>query len=312
MTTFAKSEKPVVYSLKQVAQEYGGEIIRRAKNITERYGMSTGWNELDNLLRGGGLLPGLLYIVAGRPGMGKTTLMQDLAVNLAKQGNPTIIFSLELTRSRLLERLAYQESGIDYMEHFRTGTDLSEAQIEQLRVAIRNLMELPVYVQDMAGITPGLVTETMNHYTQEYKLKAMFIDYLHIMRPDGRIYGGGREREIGTMVEQIRDAAKQLGVTCVLASQLNRDVETASPFIPSLYHLRDSGSIEQVAYTVFGLYRRDYYVQRGMLKETNDEGEPVEPTLDGSIDVIVLKQQDGPTGTAHLKFVDATGKISDW
>ncbi len=306
--TFNRSEKPLVYTMAQVVKEYGGVIERRAKNITERYGFSTGWGELDNLLRGGGLLPGLMYVVGGRPGMGKTTFMQNLAVNIAYQKIPIILFSLELGRERLLERMAYQEAGLDFMAHWRNREPLSEEQLMRIRVALRNLAGLPIYVQDTAGMSPGAITETLNFYHGEFGIKVMFIDYLHIMRNDQKIFGGGREREIGTMVEQVRDCAKTLNIACVLASQLNREVEANAPYLPSLSNLRDSGSIEQVAYSVMALYRKDYYIQNGML--TDDDGET--PTLNESLDVLMLKQQDGPLGTAHLKFTDGTGKVENW
>lgn len=300
---------PHLYSLADIARKYGGEIMRRAQNITERYGIGTGWQELDNLLRGGGLLPGLLYVVGGRPGMGKTTFMQNLAVNVARQGVPSAVFSCELTSSRLLERIAYQEAGINYAEHYRTGQPLSEAQLAGFRETIRALAKLPIYVRDTAGMTPSMIAQSMGQFREQYGLKVMFIDYLHILRPDGKIFGGGREREIGTMVEVVRDTAKTLGVACVLASQLNRAGEEKPPFLPNLTNLRDSGSIEQVAYAVLALYRKDYYIQNGMMP-ADEEGN--QPTMDESIDVIVLKQQDGPMGSAHLRFEEGTGKVGNW
>lgn len=300
---------PTLYSLSDITKKHGGEIMRRAQNITERYGIGTGWQELDNLLRGGGLLKGLLYVVGGRPGMGKTTFMQNMAVNIARQGIPVAVFSCELTSQRLLERLAYQEAGINYAEHYRTGVPLSEAQLNGLRETIRELAKLPIYVQDTAGITPSGIASSMAQYRNQFGLKVMFIDYLHIMRPDGKIFGGGREREIGTMVEVVRDTAKTLGIACVLASQLNRAGEDKPPFLPNLTNLRDSGSIEQVAYAVFALYRQDYYVQNGMMP-ADEEGNS--PAMNESIDVIVLKQQDGPMGSAHLKFEEGTGKVGNW
>lgn len=296
-----------LYSMAEVVDEYGAEIIARANHITERYGISTGWKATDDLLRGGGLLPGLTYIVAGRPGMGKTTFMQSMATNVAKQGFPAAIFSLELTRSRLLERLAYQECGIDYMDQWRRKESLTPEQVESVSMTLDYLAGLPLYVRDTAGTTPADITATMHNYAEAFDLRVMFIDYLHIMRNSERVYGGGREREIGTMVEQIRDVAKSLNVACVLACQLNRQVEENRPFIPSLSHLRDSGSIEQVAYAVLALYRQDYYALNGML--VDDDGHP--PALNHQLQVNVLKQQDGPMGTAVLKFQDGTGRITD-
>ena len=300
--------KPTIYSLGELVERYGGELVRRGKNIKERYGLSTGWNNLDDMLRGGGLLSGLTYIIAGRPGMGKTTFMQNMAVNLAKQGIPVIIFSLEVGKERLLERLAYQVAGIDYMALQRANQNMSEAQVEVFTNALKWLAQLPIYIKDSAGVTPNNVAETVRAWKQEYEFKVMFIDYLHIMRIDERIFGGGREREIGSMVERVRDEAKELGVTCVLMSQMNREVETKPPFIPTLANLRDSGSIEQVAYCVMALYRKDYYVLAGMMPPDEDGNTPV---LDECLDVLIIKQQDGPQGVAKLHFNDATGYIKD-
>lgn len=298
-----------LFSLANITNYYGGEIMRRAEKITERYGIGTGWDELDNLLRGGGLLKGLLYVVGGRPGAGKTTFMQNMAVNIARQQVPVAIFSCELSSERLLERLAYQEAGIDQSYHYRNKIPLNQTQLDHLRATLRELSTLPIFVQDTAGMTPSMIRDSMTKFRDIHGLQVMFIDYLHIMRPDGKIFGGGREREIGIMVEVVRDTAKSLGIACVLASQLNRAGEEKAPFIPALANLRDSGSIEQVAYAVLALYRRDYYVLSGQMP-VDDEGNTV--ALDGSMDVIVLKQQDGSMGSAHLKFTSETGKVESW
>jgi len=285
----------------------GDEIIARAKNITERYGLSTSYRALDNLLRGGGILPGLLYVVAGRPGMGKTSFLLNLAYNTAKQGIPTVVFSLELTNARLIERLAYMQSGINYMDHWMSGTPLDEAELERLHIAMRELQTLPLFAKDTASMTPGDIVRTMETYSEQLGLKVMCIDYLHIMRSDRTIYA--REREIGTMVERIRDAAKTLGVATVLACQLNRETEESAPYVPALKHMRDSGAIEQVAYSVWALYRHDYYVQNGMLEQ--EEAEEGMVVLDNIMQVAILKQQDGPMGTAHLHYEAGTGKVKD-
>lgn len=310
MTTRIQQQgKPTIYSLGELVEAYGGELIRRGKNISERYGMSTGWNALDNMLRGGGLLPGLLYIVAGRPGMGKTTFMQNMALNIARQGTAVVVFSLEVSKERLLERMAYHEAGIDYMALQRSGQNMSEGQVEAFTNALLRLAELPVYIKDSAGMTPNTVADTLRAWKSEHDFKVMFVDYLHIMRIDERIFGGGREREIGTLVERIRDEAKEQGIACVLLSQMNRETEHTPPFIPALSNLRDSGSIEQVAYCVMALYRRDYYVIAGMMPPDEDGNQAA---LDEVLDVMVIKQQDGPQGTAKLHFIDGTGRMEDW
>jgi replicative DNA helicase len=291
-----------------IESKIGDEILERAKNITKRYGISTGYATLDNLLRGGGLLPGLLYVVAGRPGMGKTTFLLNLAYNCAKQGVPTVVFSLELSNARLIERLAYMRAGINHMEHWMTGTALSEADIERLRAAMRELQTLPLLAKDTAGMRPSDIVRTMDEYKDRLGIQVMCVDYLHIMRSDQRIYA--REREIGTMVETIRDSAKTLGVACVLACQLNREVEESAPFMPALKHLRDSGAIEQVAYCVWALYRKDYYLLSGMLQPDTEVDEGV-VLLDNLLQVAILKQQDGPMGTAVLSYEAGTGKVDN-
>lgn len=302
----------MLHSVGQLVEssEIGDEIVHRAENITKRFGHSTGLDPLDNLLRGGGLLPGLLYVCAGRPGMGKTTFLLNLAHNLALQDVPTVVFSLELSNLRLVERLAYQQAGIDYMEHWRSGVPLEAAQMERLHGALNDLKQLPLYAKDTTGMTPGDVVRTMESYGEKLGLQAMLIDYLHIMRPDDRVFGS-REREVGVMVERIRDVAKTLNVTCVLACQLNREVEESAPYFPMLRHLRDSGAIEQVAYSVWALYRKDYYVLNGML-EPGEEATDGIVTLDNTLQVCILKQQDGPTGTAALHYQAGVGKVSNF
>ena len=305
-------DAPKLFSVGELveSEEVGDEILHRARNITQRFGFSTGFHALDNLLRGGGVQPGLLYICAGRPGMGKTTFLLNLANNFASQGIPTVVFSLELSNLRLVERLAYQHSGIDYMEHYRTGTPLDAAEMERLEGSLAHMRALPLYAKDTTGMTPGDVVRTMEFYGKVLGLKVMLIDYLHIMRPDDRVFGS-REREIGVMVERIRDVAKNLNVTCVLACQLNREVEESAPYIPMLRHLRDSGAIEQVAYSVWALYRKDYYVLNGMMQSDEEAADGI-ITLDNTLNVCLLKQQDGPTGTAALQYQAGVGKVSDF
>lgn len=305
-------DAPKLFSVGELveSEEIGDEILHRARNITKRFGHSTGYKALDNLLRGGGVLPGLLYICAGRPGMGKTTFLLNLAHNFAAQEIPTVVFSLELNNLRLVERLAYQQSGIDYMEHWRTQSPLDAAEMERLEDALARLRSLPLFAKDTTGMTPGDVVRTMEYYGKTLGLKVMLIDYLHIMRPDDRVFGS-REREIGVMVERIRDVAKNLNVTCILACQLNREVEESAPYFPMLRHLRDSGAIEQVAYSVWALYRKDYYVLNGMLVPDDEAADGI-ITLDNTLNVCLLKQQDGPTGTASLQYRAGVGKVSDF
>lgn len=291
-------------SIKKLATVEGPKLLEQARNVTTRYGISTGYEVLDNFYRGGGLLPGLTYILGARPGMGKTNLILNLAKNISHNGYPTAIFSLELTKERVLERLAYAEAGIDFMSHYQLREPMSELEINKLVQSIKALQELPIYVEDSTRLTPTRIREILEREADK-GIKVFFIDYLHILGHESKTFN--REREVGISIETIRDTAKTLGISCVVAAQLNRAAEDSSPYIPSLKNLRDSGAVEQVAFSVMLMYRKDYYVQSGMI--TGEEGE--ELGLDGTLDVIVAKNQDGLTGVATLKFDGSTGRITE-
>jgi len=294
----------IMHPIKDVAAVHGKGILDHARNITKRYGVSTGFNSLDAFLRGGGLLPGLLYSIGARPGMGKTNLLLNIAKSIAETGTPTAFFSLELSMERVLERLAYMESGIDYMQHWRDKQPLTDAEIKLLTTSIQRLQKLPIYVRDTPRLTASDIKDSL---TRESHLgcKVALIDYLHILKSETKTFN--REREVGKSVESIRDYAKELGIACVLACQLNRQVEESPPFTPALHSFRDTGTIEQVSFMVWALYRQDYYSQAGMLKD--EDG--IVPALNHKLDVMILKNQDGPTGVVKLDFQGETGRIKD-
>lgn len=305
------SEPSGFLHIKDLATLEGLNILARAKNVTKRYGISTGFNRLDNYLRGGGLLPGLTYILGGRPGMGKTYFLLNLAVNIARQDKPIAIFSLELSKERVLERLAYMISGIDFLGHWQAQKDMSNEQLDKLTSSIKELQELPIYIRDSVRIGAKEIKRALEIEAAQ-GIKVFMVDYLHIMGNDKNIWV--REREIGTTIEALRDHAKTLNMIGIVASQLNRAVEDHAPFVPSLANFRDSGAIEQVAFCVLALYRKDYYMQAKMFQpedEGANYGPDGEPILDGKLDVLILKNQEGGTGIAKLQFEGNTGIISD-
>ncbi len=298
-------------SISDVAALHGQEILYHAEHVTERYGLSTGYDAVDSLLRGGGLLPGLLYTVGGRPGIGKSQLLLNILLNIAQGQTPVALFSLELSKERVLERLAYMIAEVDYLSHWREGREMGKSELKAIEEAIYLLKSLPIYIRDTVRLRPNQVRATMME-ERDLGVQVIAVDYLHIMGADGATYG--RERQIGATVEAVRDNAKDLGVACVLACQLNRAVEEHAPYIPSLNNFRDSGAIEQVSYVVMALYRQDYYAQAGMFNPDehdyiswNPDGTPL---LDGKMDVKILKNQDGAVGTAKLTFDAPTGRIT--
>lgn len=298
-------------SISDVAALHGEEILHHAEHVTERYGLSTGYDAIDSLLRGGGLLPGLLYTVGGRPGIGKSQFLLNILLNIAQGRTPVALFSLELSKERVLERLAYMIAEVDYLDHWKNDRAMSKEELKAIEQAIFHLKSLPIYIRDTVRLRPNQVRETMMQ-ERDLGVQVIAVDYLHIMGVDGTAYG--RERQIGATVEAIRDNAKDLGVACLLACQLNRATEDIAPYIPHLGNFRDSGAIEQVSYVVMALYRQDYYAQAGMFNPDehdyitwNPDGTPL---LDGKLDVKILKNQDGAVGTATLNFNAPTGRIT--
>ena len=294
-----------------MAALHGEKILEQAEHVTERYGISTGYDPLDNFLRGGGLLPGLLYTIGGRPGIGKSQFILNILLNMAQAKIPVALFSLELSKERVLKRLAYMIAGIDYLEHWQKKIEMSKRELKAIEEAIYLLQSLPIYIRDTVRLRPNQVRETMEQ-EQALGVQVIAIDYLHIMAPDGTQYG--RERQIGATVEAVRDYSKDLNMACLLACQLNREVEEHAPYIPKLSNFRDSGAIEQVSFCVMGLYRQDYYSQAGMFNA--DEHDYIEWTPDGQpvlnkrMDVFILKNQDGQSGKASLNFDAPTGRIN--
>lgn len=297
--------------LKDVVSIHGMDILKHANNVTKRYGISTGYDSIDGFFRGGGLLPGLTYSIGGRPGIGKSQFLLNILYNIACTGKPVALFSLELTKERVLERPAYMIAGIDYLYHFQAQQEMSKEELDGLEQTLYDLQKLPFYIRDTVRLTPTIVKQTLER-ERALGVEVVAIDYLHIMGLETASFN--RERQIGTIVETVRDTTKQLGMACLLACQLNREVEINAPYTPSLANFRDSGAIEQVSFSVMALYRQDYYSLAGKFNEQehdfigwNPDGSPV---MTGKMDVLVLKNQDGMTGKATVKFNAPTGRIS--
>ena len=246
--------------------------------------MRTGYRDLDNMTAG--LQRSDLIILAARPAMGKTTLVTNLAYNvatIAKQ--PVLFFSLEMSKEQLVDRMLSDASGVDSW-NIRTG-NLSDDDFSKLSEAMGEMSEAPIYIDDTPGLSVLEMRTKARRAAHDQPLGLIIIDYLQLMQGSGRD-NGNRVQEVSEISRGLKLIARELNVPVIALSQLSRSVESRSPQIPQLADLRESGSIEQDADIVMFIYREAYY---------NPETERENVT-----DLIIAKHRNGPVGKVELYF----------
>lgn len=248
-------------------------------------GLPTGFRELDNKLAG--LQKSDLVILAARPAMGKTTLALNIAQNVAiQQGVPVGIFSLEMSKEQLIDRLLSGESGIDSWK-LRTG-NLEDEDFPRINHAMAVLSDAPIFIDDSSMTNVMEMRTKARRLQSEHDLGLIVIDYLQLM--SGRnTRSENRVQEVSEISRGLKGIARELNVPVIALSQLSRTVESRNPQIPQLADLRESGSIEQDADVVLFIYRDDYY-------------NPDTSERPNTADVLIAKHRHGPTGTAELYF----------
>ncbi|MBI5207669.1 MAG: replicative DNA helicase [Candidatus Firestonebacteria bacterium] len=260
------------------------DLYHRKQHIT---GVPTGFKDLD--MATSGFQPGELIIVAGRPSMGKTSFCLSIAQNASIQYKiPTAIFSLEMSKEQLVQRLLCGEARID-AHKVRTGF-LSESDWPKLTIAGGKLSSAPLFIDDSAINTVLGMKAKARRLKAEHNLGLIVIDYLQLINSDVR--GENRQQEISSISRGLKAMAKELNVPVVALSQLSRAVETrGGEHRPQLSDLRESGSIEQDADVVTFIYRAEYYEEL-----RNEENE-------GIAEIIIGKQRNGPITTLKLAFI---------
>jgi replicative DNA helicase len=246
-------------------------------------GIPCGFYDLDAMTSG--FQRSDLIIVAGRPSMGKTAFCLNVAHNIAASYKlPVAIFSLEMSKEQLTQRLLASEAQIE-SSYLRSGR-LSQTQWEPLTRAIGILSEMPIYIDDTPNITVTQMRSQSRRLQAEQgtELGLIVIDYLQLMEGAG----DNRVQELSKITRQLKGLARELSVPIIALSQLSRGVEARTNKRPMLSDLRESGSIEQDADLVIMLYRDEYYSP-----DTPDRG---------IAEVIIAKHRNGPTGTAKLLF----------
>jgi replicative DNA helicase len=286
--------KQSVVSIEAILAESFDRLDDLHKNSAKVRGVPTGYRDLDNILAG--LQRSDLFILAARPSMGKTAFVLNLAKNVAVQANePVLIFSLEMSKEQLVDRLLSMESGVDAWA-LRTG-NLTDNDFEKLGQAMGTLSESKIYIDDTPGITVSDMRTKARREAHQHKLGLIIVDYLQLMSGGGRFGGdANRVQEISEISRGLKAVARELNVPLIALSQLSRSVESRNPQIPQLSDLRESGSIEQDADVVAFLYREEYYNPETDRKNI--------------MDVLIKKHRNGPIDNVELYFDREKQRIS--
>jgi replicative DNA helicase len=258
------------------------EMLSERREIVT--GVPTGFTELDRMTAG--LQPSDLIIVAGRPSMGKTAFSLGIVAHAALQKRiPCAIFSLEMSKEQLAQRMLCMEARIDSTKI--RGGFLSESDWPKLTQTCGDLSDAPIFVDDTPAMNVLEMRAKARRLQKEHGLGLIVVDYLQLMR--GATVTDSREREISEISRSLKALAKELRIPIVALSQLNRMVENRKPPKPILADLRESGAIEQDADVILFLFREEVYDRDTVNK--------------GIAEVIIGKQRNGPIGDVQLAFL---------
>ncbi len=275
-----------IISIEAILTESFDRLDSLHKDKDKIRGVSTGFKDLDNILAG--FQPSDLFVLAARPSMGKTALALNFAHNVAVQTQlPVLIFSLEMSKEQLVDRLLSMESGVDAWA-LRTGS-LTDSDFEKIGQAMGTLSEAQIFIDDSPGITISDLRTKARREAHKHDLGLIIVDYLQLMSGMNR-YGteGNRVQEISEISRGLKSVARELNVPILALSQLSRSVESRSPQIPQLADLRESGSIEQDSDVVAFIYREEYYNPDTDRKRLTD--------------IFIKKHRNGPVGGIELYF----------
>lgn len=278
------------HQLKDVLNEAFARLSAMSENQNHVSGVPT-FVELDKYLSG--LQPNDLIIVAGRPGMGKTSFCVNIAQQAAVTGTVSAIFSLEMSAEQLVQRMLGSDAMVD-QSRIRNGF-ITETEWMRLAKVAGDLSNLPIYIDDTPGITIMEMRAKARRLKSETNLGLIIIDYIQLMSGGKR--SENRQQEISEISRSLKALARELKVPVMALSQLSRAAEKTDDKKPNLSHLRESGALEQDADIVLFIHRADYYD-----KETEHQG---------VAEIIIAKHRNGPTGTAELAFLKQFTKFMD-
>ncbi len=279
-------------------------------------GIATGLRDLDK--RMGGLQASDLIVLAGRPGMGKTSLATNIAFNIAeayqpaqqadgsfKAANGGVVgfFSLEMSSEQLATRIISEQTEISSSK-IRRG-EISEMDFEKLVACSQTMQKIPLFIDQTGGISIAQLAARARRLKRQRGLDVIVIDYIQLMQGSSAKASQGRVQEVTEITTGLKALAKELAVPIIALSQLSRQVESRDDKRPQLSDLRESGSIEQDADVVLFVYREEYYLKNKEPKLGTEDHIKWENDMNearGKAEVIVAKQRHGPTGTVQLGF----------
>ena len=279
--------------IRQVVMNTLENIERASKTKGNVTGLATGFTDLD--YKTSGFQPSDFILVAARPSMGKTAFVFNIAQYMAfKKDKAVAIFSLEMSREQLMNRLFSMESKVD-SQSLRTG-NLKDEEWSKLIESAGIIGESNLIIDDTPGISIAEMRSKCRKYKLEHGLDIIIIDYLQLMTGSGR-GSDSRQQEISDISRSLKALARELNVPVVALSQLSRAVEQRTDHRPMLSDLRESGAIEQDADVVMFIYRDDYYN-----KDSEDKG---------IAEIIIAKQRNGPIGTVNLVWLPDYTKFAN-
>lgn len=255
-------------------------------------GISTGFRDIDEMTSG--LQPADLIIVAGRPSMGKTSFMMNIAESAAISGeSPVLVFSMEMPSDSLVLRMLSSLGRIDQTK-IRTG-QLGDDDWPRLTSAVTLLNDKPLFIDDTAALSPNEIRSRARRVAREHgKLGMILLDYIQLMEVSGT--SENRAGEISEISRSLKSIAKEFDCPVIAGSQLNRSLEQRPDKRPIMSDLRESGAIEQDADVIMAIYRDEVY---------HEDAEK------GIAEIIILKQRNGPIGRKKLAFVGQYTKFED-
>ncbi|MHC4975097.1 MAG: replicative DNA helicase [Planctomycetota bacterium] len=270
-------------------------------------GLDTGYHKLNELT--GGLQAGELIIVAARPSMGKTALALNLAEQIATIGHPNggpapvAVFSLEMSKQAVAQRLICATSGVD--SHRLRRNTLNKDEHHRLQTACGDLSEVPLYIDDSPGLSVLQLRARARRMARQHDIKCIIVDYLQLLTAPGSARES-RQVEVSAISRGIKALARELNIPVVCLSQLNRGAEQREGHRPRMSDLRESGSIEQDADVIALLHREEYY------HTSNPSWADENPDKVGLAELILAKQRNGPTGVVEMIWDSSTTRFKNY
>jgi len=281
---------------REAIQEIIAEFQRRVKGETEAgNGLATGFTDLDRM--SGGLKPGEVYVIAARPSMGKTSFMMNIVEHVCLDlGKPCHVFSCEMSKKQLLDRLIYARAKFA-KANFSRGHNPTKPEMIRTQTAAQQILEAPLVIDDNSSPTINEIRAKARRSKRKHGTALIAIDYLQLCRSTSKQANGSREREIAEISAGIKGLAKDLNIPIILLAQINRESEKRTGKAkgkPRMSDLRESGAIEQDA-DFIGLLTRP-----AQFADTDEERKE----LAGKAELIVAKNRNGATGSCPLVFIE--------